>query len=50
MWECGRGKYLSEETTASSAFAGVEVDVDIVVFAVNGFLDIWLSQQFPIDR
>jgi hypothetical protein len=37
--------YLSEESSSTTPFAAVKVDVDIMILAINGFLHIWLLQN-----
>ena len=43
-----RGGYFSEETTAAAAFVAGEVDVDVMILAVDGFLYEWLFKDFTV--
>ena len=43
------GKYLAEKTTATTAFTAVEVDVYVVIFSTDRFLDKWFRDGLAIN-
>jgi hypothetical protein len=46
----GSVEYFSEETTSAAAFAAVEVDVDVMIFAVDRFLHERFLEDLAIYR